>query len=186
MNESKKLLIGFAVVGLMCICVAGIAFFSFREFGKRVEKIAKGDPASVAKAQENIANFKIPPGYNATAMNFLMYNIVTLTPDESHRGTMIMLMQYNGLFSGNDEQMKEQLRQAVKRQSGQGSSMQVVDSFETVIREETVIVTVSEDDRMRQWMTIFQGNKGPTMLMIMGSISIWDDQLAEDFIESIQ
>ena len=191
MNESKKLLIGFAVLGLMCICVAGVAFFTFREFGKRAEAIANGDSSSVAKAQEEIANFKVPPGYDALAMNFFIYNVVTFTPENSNSGATIMLMQLTGTFSGSDEQMKEQLRQAAEQQNGQsGSSMRVVDSFETVIRKETVTVTISEGDyqnfTMRQWTTIFQGNNGPTLLMIQGPVQRWDDKLIEDFIKSIQ
>ncbi len=103
-----------------------------------------------------------------------------------------MLMQLNnGSSLGNEEQTREQLRQVAEQQNGQaGSSMRVVDSFETVIRKETVTVTVSEGDyqsfTMRQWITIFDGNNGPTILMIQGPTSRWDDKLVEDFIKSIQ
>ena len=33
MSESKKLLIGFAVIGLLFCCVAGIVIYSLRNFG---------------------------------------------------------------------------------------------------------------------------------------------------------
>ncbi len=196
MKESKKILIGLAVIGAMCICVAGITFFAFREFGKRVENMAEesNSPATIAEAQENIAKFTTPKGYSASAMDLFTYEIVTLTPDLSEiggNGPMIVIMQYKGLLPGNNAQMEQQLRQAVQQQGGgAGSSMQIVDTFETTIREETVTVTVSESSYQsyttRQWMTIFKGNNGPTILMIQGPSDEWDDQLVEDFIASIQ
>lgn len=100
-------------------------------------------------------------------------------------------MQYSKFSSGDSEQVAEQLKQAAEQQSGRpGMSMKVVDTFEDVIRGQTVTVTVSEanyqDFIMRQWVTIFQGNNGPVILMIQGPASTWDDQLIDDFIKSIK
>ncbi len=192
MSESKKLLIGFAVVGVLCACIAAAGFFAFREVGNRAKKMVSGDPTSVAMIKDNIAEFDIPSGYKATAMNMLVYDIVMLSPDTaSKRAPTIMLMQYNGIISGNSAQVEQQLRQAAEQQNGQpGTPMQVVDSFDKEIRGETVTVTVSEGEyenfTTRQWMTVFQGNHGPTILMIQGVVKYWDDQLIDDFIESIQ
>lgn len=192
MSESRKLLIGLAVVGLICCCMAVVAFFGLRQFGTQVENMANGDPTSVAKIQDDIAEFDIPPGYQPIAMTMFMYDMVSLTPDNATSSTSIMMMQYNGIMSGNDEQIAEQLRQAAEQQSNpSGTPMQVVDSFDTIIRGETVIVTVSEGEyyqgfTMRQWTTVFQGNKGPTILIIQGPAEIWEDQLVDDFIKSIR
>ena len=78
MNESKKLLIGFGVVLAVCACTAGVAFFAFREFGKRVGNAFSGDPTSVARIQAEIAQFEIPPGYETVAINMFNYDMVTL------------------------------------------------------------------------------------------------------------
>ena len=191
MSESKKLLIGFAVVGVICVCVAGISFLGFRMLGSRFEDMVNGEPTSVARAQEKIAEFDIPPGYEPMAMSMLVYDMMYLTPAESENDPMIMFMQFSKLTSDDPERMAEQLRQAAERQTDQpGLSMEMVDSFEEVIRGQTVTVTVSESNYqgfiMRQWMTIFQGNKGPVILMIQGPASTWNDQLVDDFIKSIR
>lgn len=191
MNESKKLLIGLGVVLVLCCCAAGISYFTFREFGSRMENAFNGDPTSVARAQVEIAEFDIPSGYKPLAINMFNYDMVTLTPDSSNSGMTIMLMQYTGLIAGNSEQMEEQLRQAVAKQNSQpGASMQVVDTHDEVIRKQTVRVTISEAEyqnfTMRQWTTVFEGNKGPTILMVQGPAETWDDQLLEDFIKSIK
>ncbi len=191
MKESKKLMIGFGIVGVLCLCAAGIAYFAFRQVGERVSNFIEGDPTSIAKSQDEIAKFDIPPGYRPMAMSFLNYSMVSLFPEGDSSGMTIMMIQYTGMTAASQEQMEEQLRQTAEQQSGQpGVSMRVVDTYEEVIRGETVTVTVSEGSYesfvMRQWMAIFKGNKGPTILMIQGPTSQWDDQLVEDFIRSIE
>jgi hypothetical protein len=68
--------------------------------------------------------------------------------------------------------------------------MKLVDSYETVIRGETVAVNVSEGDyqgiAIRQLTTIFKGNNGPTILLIQSAADYWDEQLVTDFIASIR
>jgi ABC-type glycerol-3-phosphate transport system substrate-binding protein len=99
----------------------------------------------------------------------------------------IMLMQFTTGAEMNQEQMEE----ALKQQNQQPNvSMEVVEERTETIRGEEVTVTVSESAasdtvQFRQWMAVFQGNKGPTVLMIQGVTNNWDDQLIEDFIESI-
>jgi len=191
MSESKKLLIGFGIIIVICCCTAGIAFFAFRLFGNRMESAVKGNPTSVAKAKEDIADFDIPAGYKPMSFNFLTYNMITLNPETSGSGMTIMLMQYTGVVSGSSEQMEEQLRRTIAQQNNQpGTSMTIVDTHEEVIRGQTVTVTVSEGRyqsfTMRQWSTVFKGNKGPTILMIQGIAETWDGQLLDDFIKSIK
>jgi hypothetical protein len=191
MNESKKLLIGFGVILIVCCFTAGISFFTFREFGSRMKNAVNGDPTSVARAQAEIAEFDIPSGYKPMSINMFNYNMITLNPDSSNQDMTIMLMQYKGLISRNSKQMEEQLRQAASQQNNQpGAPMNVVDTQEVVIRNQTVTAIISEGQyetfTMRQWSAVFQGNKGPTVLMIHGTVKTWDDQLLEDFIKSIK
>jgi len=184
-------LIGFVIVGLICCCITGAAFLVFRNFGRNIENMVNGDPTQLAKAQEKIVGFDVPPGYTPMAMSMFIYDMVYLMPAEVDDGTMIMLMQFNGPTSGTPEQVEEQFRQVAEQQNDQpGISLSVVDSFEEVIREQTVTVTVSEGNYqgivMRQWMTFFQGNNGVVYLMIQGPVDSWDEELVDDFIKSIR
>lgn len=191
MNESKMLLIGFVIVGMICCCMAGISFWGFRQFEKQVENISNGgDPDAVAKMQEKIVDFDVPPGYQPLAMSMVIYDMVYLTPSDSSE-PMIILMQYNTVTATSREQMERSLRQAAEQQGAQpGVAMEVVDSFETVIRGETVTVNVSEGNTsgfsLRQWMTVFEGNNGLVLMMIQGPVEGWNDQLVETFIKSIK
>src|SRR5689334_6095560 len=100
MSESRKLLIGFGVVGVLCLCIAGVTWFFFREVTHRAEKAFAGDPTSMARIKEDMVDFDVPPGYEERAMNLFVYNMIMLAPASSNSGSMIMLMQYNGLISG--------------------------------------------------------------------------------------
>ncbi len=191
MQESKKLLIGLGIIAVICSCIAGAAYFAFRKFESRLQNAVNGDPTSVARARQDIAEFDIPEGYQPFALNMFNYDMLTLTPVSAQSGMTIMLMQYTGLTAGNSEQMEEQLRRAISQQGGQaGTSMKLVDTYEETIRAQTVTVSVSEGQfqglTMRQWSTVFQGNKGPTIVMVQGITEAWDDQLLDDFIKSIK
>lgn len=190
MSESRKLLIGFAVVGVICCCMAGVSFWGLSRLGSQMQDLTGGDPTAIARVQEKIADFETPPGYRPMAMNLFLYDTLYLMP-ESDAGPTIMMMQYNAFGSGNREQIEQGLRQAAEQQSSQpGLSMRVVDSFETEIRGETVTVTVSEGGTqgfvMRQWITLFDGNNGLVILMVQGPVETWDDRMLEDFIASIE
>jgi hypothetical protein len=191
MSEGKKILIGIGVIAALCVCVMGVTYFTFAQLGKKMANIANAEPTSIARVQERVAKFDIPAGYHPLAMSFMGYDSITLIPETATSGMTITLMQYGGVMAGNDEQVREQLKQAMEQQNGvQGTSSTVVETREETIRGETVTVTVSETSlqgmTMRQWMTVFEGNGGLTMLMIQGPAALWDDQLVEDFIASIE
>jgi hypothetical protein len=193
MKESKKLMIGFGVVAVICLCTLGLTVFTFNQIGKKMENISATDPASIAQTMDSIAEFDVPEGYRPVGLSMLGYDMINFIPETSTSGMSIMLMQYNGFIAANTSpvQLQEQLKRSAEQQSGtQGVAMQVVESRQEIIRGETVTITISEGEfqgvTMRQWITVFQGNEGPTILMVQGTAEGWDDQLLEDFIRSIE
>lgn len=192
MSESKKLIIAFAVVGAICCCMAAGTFWGMNALGEKIGNMPQGDdPTVVASMRDKIVDFDLPSGYQPGVMSLVIYDVVYLTPVDPDDGPIIMLMQYNATTSLNREQMERTLRQAGEQQGPQsGVPMQVVDSFETVIRGQTVTVTVSEGggqgSAMRQWVTVFDGNDGLVLLLIQGPVYAWDDEMVETFIKSIR
>jgi hypothetical protein len=186
MNESKKLLIGFVVVGILCCGVSAVTLLLFREVGNRAERMFNGEPTTVAEIRERMVDFEAPSGYETTAMSMFIYDMVILEP-AGLDGSMIMLMQYNGLMSASPAQMEQQLRQSAQQQGNQaGTPMQYVETIEREIRGETVEITVNEGSGIRQWLAVFEGKKGMTLLMVQGSVEDWDEELLDDFIASIK
>jgi hypothetical protein len=152
--------------------------------------MVKTDPTQIASVAGGIAEFDVPTGYEVElAMSFLNYETVTIMPADGGGSMSITLVQMTGVSNLTDEQMQ----QALEQQGGQKSAnMSVVEQRTETIRGEEVIVTVSEgsatgtDVRLRQWMAVFKGNKGPVVLLIQGSTADWDEDLVADFIASIR
>lgn len=194
-NKNKWIWIGLGAALLFCCCAVLAAYLVFRQAGQTLQDGMKTDPESAAQAAHKIADYDLPPGYQEQmSMDILFYSFVIIAPDTDTQPTtspLIMLAQFSQ--TGMDrEQMEQQLRQAFEQQSGQrGADMQVVEVKNMVIRGEEVEVTIFEGTDtngyvMRQLITSFPGKDGTAMLMIMGSPSIWDDDLIDDFIESIR
>lgn len=192
-NKNRNIWIAVAVVGVLCLVACVIAFFVVRQVGTKVTDAIKTDPSDVSAVSDKIAEYDLPPGYEAQmSMSLYVYDLVMIGPSPTgSSGMMIMLMQFNGGAGLDQAQMEEQMRQAFEQQGGQpGAQMKVVETRAETIRGEQVTVTISEGTSqgitLRQWVTVFKGNGGPTVLMIQGSTSDWDDELIADFIHSIR
>jgi hypothetical protein len=192
-NKNRNIWIAVGVVGGLCLIACVIAFFVVRQVGTKVGEAIKTDPADVSAVSDKIAQYDMPPGYKTQmSMSLFVYDMVMIGPSQTGSSSMIiMLMQFNNGAGLDQAQMEEQMRQAFQQQGGQpGAQMKVVETREETIRGEQVAVTISEGTSqgisLRQWMAVFKGNGGPTVLMIQGTISDWDDELVADFIKSIR
>jgi hypothetical protein len=199
MNDNRKWLIGFGIVGVLCLCAGVVAVLVFGLGVSQVASSVKTDPASVAAEAQKIADFDVPQGYHeAMAMSFFGYDIVGIFPDNyagssgaATNGVIIMLMQFNA--PGMDEaQMQQQMQQSLQQQSGQrGINMKVVSTYQTTIRGQSSTVTIQEGDSsqgftLRQLVTVFPGKAGTVMLMVQGPSTAWDQTLIDQFIASIR
>jgi hypothetical protein len=189
MNENTKRIIitGGGILAICCFMtlMAGVVIWGL---GKEVDKRINVGPEDAAQAQENIATFDLPPDYElAAGMSIFFYDMVSIVPETNGYLPSIMLVQYSGIISADNEKMEEELRNAAQQQGGQpGVTLPIVGSFETTIRGEVTTVTVSEDSEMRQWIAVFEGKSGPALFMAQGSVSGWDEQLLMDFLKSIR
>lgn len=192
-NKNRNIWIAVGVVSVLCLAACVVGYFVIRQVGTQFGEAFKTDPADVAAVGGKIVQYDVPPGYSEQmAMSIMMYDMVILAPAQpGSNSMMIMLMQFSGGAGMNQEQMQEQVRQSFEQQSGQrGVPMKVVETRQETIRGEQVMVTISEGTAqnvtMRQLMTVFTGKGGPTVLMIQGSVSDWDEELIFDFIRSIR
>ena len=103
---------------------------------------------------------------------------------------MFLLAQFQ--TGMNEEQMKERMRQSFEQQAGnRGFSMSLVKVEEKIIRGEETEVAIYEGtdqsgDVMRQLITTFPGKDGTAMLMVIGPAQTWDQDMVDEFIESIR
>lgn len=194
-NKNKWIWIGLGAALLFCcgtVLVAGLVFW---QAGKKIQEGVSADPEAAAEAAHKIIDYDLPEGYQEQmAMEIVFYSFVVIAPEGSSgmsNGPVFMLAQFqSGMV--NQEQMEQQLRQSLEQQSSHpGLSMELVKMEEQTIRgEQTQVATYEGTDEngnvLRQVITSFPGKDGTAMLMIMGPAELWDQDLIDDFIESIR
>jgi hypothetical protein len=192
-SSNKKIWIGLGAAALFCLCSAAFAAVLFIRMGQQVQQGTNDDPQAAAETAHAIADYELPEGYQEEfVMNILTTSMVFMGPKATESRSFeptIMLAQFKAI--GNEEQIKDQMRQSFARQKGLGNiSMKLVDVKKMNIRGQESDVATYEGSTesgftMRQIITTFPGKKGVAMLMISGPAEYWDEEAINTFIESI-
>lgn len=192
-SSNRRILIGLGAAALFCLCAVVVAGYILVQMGRQIQQGVETDPEAASEAGRAIVDYELPPGYRERmAMNFLVYSFVMIGPEstDSTSGPLIMLAQFDSV-GANQEQMEQQIRQSFEQQAGRrGMRMQIVEVRRMTIRGEEVEVNTYEgtDESgavIRQVITSFPGKDGIAMLMIMGPAQGWNQDVIDDFIESI-
>jgi hypothetical protein len=195
MSRDRKIILsiilGLLGVCLCCVC-AGLVMSTvgLGQMTDYLEKNMNEDPQAVATAGAQLATFDLPEGYHPMmSTNIIGINMVSYQGPEPD--SIIMLMQYPAYAGLSQEQMQEQMQMALRSQSFNFGPMTVVDQVETTIKDQpaTLIISQAEDTqngRMRQVVTTFEGNNGVVMLMIMGREGNWNQDAVDAFLASIR
>lgn len=192
-NNNNKIWIGLGAAALFCLCAVACAVVIFIRMGQQVQQGMKADPQAAAEVAHSIADYELPEGYREDfSMNILTTSMVFMSSRESGSYSLeptIMLAQFKTL--GNEEQIKEQMRQSFERQMGRRNVvMELVETQKMTIRgQETEVAYYEGADgngtALRQVITTFPGKGGIAMLMITGPGEYWDEEMINAFIESI-
>lgn len=192
-KNNRRIWIGLGAAVLFCLCAVAAAIFTFYQVGQRVQEGMKTDPESASQAAHAIVDYELPAGYQEQmSMDLMIYTFVMIGPEErnSRSGPLIMLARFNAM-GANREDMERQIQQSFEQQSGlRGLRMEIVDVRQVTIRGDEVDVTTLEgqDDNglvMRQLVATFPAKNGTGMLMIMGPAQNWDEDVIDQFVESL-
>lgn len=194
MSRNAKIILG--VLGglfLLCVCTSIAGWFALRRAGEALESSVTEEPAEVAALAEQIVEYELPPGYQeAFGMSLFSFDMVAFAPIGGDNGPSIMLMQLPPSVQMDQEEMERQLEQAMQNPNQQNAqNMQIVEERTITIRGQDVPLVTREgstDDggSLRQSTALFMGKKGTTMLMIAGSPEVWDQELLDTFIASLE
>lgn len=191
-KNTNRIWIGLGAAALFCLCAAAVAVFVFYKIGERVKDTVKTDPEAASQAAHEIADYTLPRGYREQmSMNIVFYSFVMIGPESSITGgPLIMLAQFDSSAT-DPEQMKQQIRQSFEQQSGRnGTNMKLVEVKKMTIRgEETDVALYEGTDQngtsIKQLIASFPGKDGTALLMVMGDGQNWDQNMIDDFIQSI-
>jgi hypothetical protein len=194
MKNNRGLWIGLGVALALCACAVVVGILVLRSGFQRMTAGFE-DPAAMSEIGERIADFDLPAGYELKGgMDLFVYRLLVIAPTgDANDGMFIMLFQFDQLGTEEErEQIEQQMRQSFQQQSGQTEvDWDVVETRTITIRGEETEVTVSRGSDesgvvFRQWMAVFPAKSGTGMVMIQGLEREFDDQVAEDFLESLR
>lgn len=189
-RNTKIILIVLGVLALLCLCGLVIGLVVMRQAGTMFEQSIITDPTKAVEVGKSIAEYSPPAGYSQDALSILGFEMVIMSGSQADQA--IVMMQFPTSANLSPEQMEQQLRQAMQQQtSSDGMTMEVVGQETYTVRGKETAFTVSEGASdegvtIRQMTGFFDGNEGPTILMIMARSDEWDQQMVESFLSSIR
>jgi len=195
-KTTKTALIIIGSLFLLCACAAtAVIFTGFWSLGnvvKWVDNSTTEDPQEAVRVGSEIADYEIPAGFDTPyGVHFGDINMVGYT-SQSER-SIILLAQFPKDTSLNVDEM---LRQISERPGDPNNTWYRTET--TLLEERPVTIcgqettlsisegTSSDGITYRTAIAKFQGNGGPSLVMVAGPLDEWDIGMVEAFIASIQ
>ncbi len=180
-------------VGALVLCLCAIACISTFIIGRyTLPKTIASQPEQAAKIGHEIVDYTLPAGYRElVGMSLFGAKWVTIASDSADT-LMIMLMQFPKNVEMSQEEMQQQMERSLAQQNNRRTTnLKVVGTQKVAIKGSQVVLTVSEeqstdDQAMRQVVGVFPGKAGVVMIMVMGEIKTWTQDVLDEFLASIQ
>ena len=179
----------------LCVCI-GISAYVGGQYVLEQNFAVYEQSAEIAEMAQGIVDYRLPPGYTEqfgmSIFGFDMAAFGSPNLQNGAGGTLILLAQFPKSLGLNQDDMQQQMEEALQQQSGQNDmQLAVVGQTTAIIRDQTVPLVIREgtDDeghQIRQITGVFEGKGGTVMLMIMGSIQQWDQNAIDTFIASLR
>ena len=193
MNRNLKIaLVILAVVLVLCLCLCAGGILLFRVFGDTLDSAVSSDPTQAAQVASEIAAFDVPPGFEQNSLEFFGFQVIFLQGSGSQSESTILMMQFPQAMALSPEQMRQQMETFANQQAGPlGIELILVGSTEVQINGQPVSFSILEGESeeasdYRQWAGVFDGRGGPTFLTITAPINVWDQQMIDNFLASIE
>src|SRR5262245_28733734 len=196
MSRNMKIILGVVAAVVVLGCIGAFATLGM---GAMFMKNSF-DPANAEKVAQEITAYQLPAGYHPIMGMNLGVKMAMFGPEGimggssqgmPDAGMLIMLMQAPGSGT-NAEQMREQLEQSMSGQMGMGGQkLEATGTKDATIRGQPVTLTVSEGtdrngESIKSVSGVFEGLGGPSMVMILGRASAWDEAQVDAFLASMQ
>ena len=181
-KTTKIILIVVGSVIVLCACATVTVFatglWTFRTVTKIADQTVSENPQEVVRVGAEIADYEIPEGFGSP-VSFHIGDMTMIRYRTQDEMSYILLAQFP---EGTSINLEEILRLI---EEGTNDPNNV-----TICGQETTL-NVSEginiDRRDYRYATAkFEGRGGPALVMVATPVDIWDSEMVDDFISSIQ
>lgn len=173
---------------VVCLCAAGAGYIALRSMGWVLARSLDSEPATVANTGSAIAIYELPPGFeDGYAGTMAGFTVVAYNGDDGQ--SHIYLAQGPQWLTLDEDALQRQMQTAAGDE--EWSEVTVVERYPCQIRGEPATVIVSEgrnhdNQPYRTASAMFSGNGGPALLNIAMPAGRWDQELVNDFVDSLQ
>ncbi len=192
-KKKNTALIVVGVIGGSCLLLVAAVALLLTSLRRLASKVISMDPTVAAGVAHQIVDYDLPAGYGEQmAVTLPSYQIVMISPVGSSVGLVITLAQFAGSENMSPEEMERQLSQSYDQPGASpAGQMRVVETKAVTIRGYETEAIIREGSLetgvvVRQLVAVFPGKSSQAMLMIQGTTDLWDEQMVDDFIESIR
>lgn len=194
-KRTKTLLIIIPVLLLLCCGVpTALLVFGGAWAGQALESSFVESPEEAAAVGQSIIDYRLPPGYQEQgAMSMLGNSMVFIAPTSGQGGMVFVLAEFNPMLINNEEEMRQQVQDALANQESQsgGVTFSPVSSEEITINGAPTTLAIAEGtdesgNPVRQANATFRSEDALGMLLIMGDPATWDEAAVDMFLDSIR
>jgi len=195
-KTTKIILIILGSVLVLCACMTVAVFatglWSFSRFVNFAEQSVSESPQVAVRLGSEIADFEVPEGFGSPYS--VHFGDVTLIgyKSSSERSHLLLAQFPQGTSINLNEMLK-----IIEDGSGDPNSIwyktetTIVEQKSVIICGQETTLNISEGTSLdgvdfRMATAKFEGRSGPSLVMVAGPLSEWDNDIVEVFIESIQ
>ncbi len=176
-NLSKSIII-FSTLAVLTLGLTGCATLRYE---------AKSD--NIRAVADQIASYTVPEGYREEfAVELMDYQLVSLIGPET--SSHIYLIQAPEDVEVNIDQLQQQAAVMNADEDIDPGQMRVVETRQVEIRGQSVNLVIqeglnSENKPYRSATAVFEGRNGPALVSISSCVSVWNPELLDAFLTSL-
>jgi hypothetical protein len=176
-NLSKSIII-FSTLAVLTLGLTGCAILRYE---------AKSD--NIRTVADQIASYTVPEGYREEfAVELMDYQVVSLIGPET--SSHIYLIQAPEDVEVNIDQLQQQAAVLNDDHNIDPKQMQVVENRPVVIRGQSATLVIleglnSENQPYRSATALFEGRSGPALVSISSMVSVWNPEMVDAFLASL-
>jgi hypothetical protein len=195
-KTTKIILIVVGSVIVLCACATVTVFatglWTFRTVTKIADQTVSENPQEVVRVGAEIADYEIPEGFGSP-VSFHIGDMTMIRYRTQDEMSYILLAQFPEGTSINLEEILRLMEEGTNDPNNvwYTADTKIVEQRPVTICGQETTLNVSEginiDRRDYRYATAkFEGRGGPALVMVATPVDIWDSEMVDDFISSIQ
>ena len=195
-KTTKTVLIVIGSLLVLCVCGSATLFatglWTFSRVANAVEQSVDVKPEEAVRVGGEIADYEVPEGFGSP-VSFHMGDMTMIRYRTQDDMSYILLAQFPEGTSINVEEMLRRMEEGTSDPDNvwYSTDTKIIEQKAVTIRGQETTLNISEGINLdrhdyRYATAKFEGRSGPALVIVATPVEIWNMELVEDFISTIQ